>query len=64
MARQMTQPVYDDDGVPKRGTKFATIDDALQIGRELARRIIEPTVDEQAGRVPSRHRKSGACPSA
>ncbi len=54
LARQMRQLLYGGDGVPEWGTKFSRIEaDALEVGRELSRLIMEQSVGEQAERLPS-----------
>ena len=48
LARQMRQLIYGGDGVPEWGTKFSRIEaDALEVGRELSRLIMEQAVGEQ-----------------
>ena len=54
LARQMRRLIYGGDGVPEWGTKFSRIEaDALEVGRELSRLIMEQAVDNQAERRPS-----------
>ena len=54
LARQMRRLLYGGDGVPEWGTKFSRIEaDALEVGRELSRLIMQQAVGEQAQRVPS-----------
>ena len=54
LARQMRRLIYGGDGVPEWGTKFSRIEtDALEVGRELSRLIMEQAVGEQAERLPS-----------
>jgi hypothetical protein len=54
LARQMRRLLYGGDGVPEWGTKFSRIEaDALEVGRELSRLIMQQAVGEQAERVPS-----------
>ena len=54
LARQMRRLVYGGDGVPEWGTKFSLIEaEALEVGRELSRLMMEQAVGEQAQRVPS-----------
>lgn len=60
MARQMRQLIYGGDGVPEWGTKFASIEsDALEVGRELSRLIMQQSAHEQAGRVPKQVLQEG-----
>ena len=54
LARQMRQCIYGGEGVREWGTKFSRIEaDALEVGRELSRLIMEQSVGEQAERLPS-----------
>ena len=54
LARQMRRLIYGGDGVPEWGTKFSRIEaDALEVGRELSRLIMEQAVGDQAERIPS-----------
>ena len=54
LSRQMRRLLYGGDGVPEWGTKFSRIEaDALEVGRELSRLIMQQAVGEQAQRVPS-----------
>ena len=54
LARQMRRLLYGGDGVPEWGTKFSRIEaEALEVGRELSRLMMEQAVGEQAQRVPS-----------
>jgi hypothetical protein len=54
LARQMRRLVYGGDGVPEWGTKFSLIEaEALEVGRELSRLMMEQAVGEQSQRVPS-----------
>ena len=54
LARQMRRLIYGGEGVPEWGTKFSRIEaDALEVGRELSRQIMQQAVGEQAQRVPS-----------
>ena len=54
LARQMRRLIYGGEGVPEWGTKFSRIEaDALEVGRELSRLIMQQAVGEQAERVPS-----------
>jgi len=54
LARQMRRLVYGGDGVPEWGTKFSQIEaEALEVGRELSRLMMEQAVGEQAQGVPS-----------
>ena len=54
LARQMRRLVYGGDGVPEWGTKFSQIEaEALEVGRELSRLMMEQAVGEQSQRVPS-----------
>lgn len=54
LARQMRRHLYGGEGVPEWGTKFSRIEsDALEVGRELSRLIMQQAVGEQAERVPS-----------
>ena len=54
LARQMRRLIYGDEGVPEWGTKFSRIEaDALEVGRELSRLMMQQAVGEQAVRVPS-----------
>lgn len=53
VARQMRRLIYGGDGVPVWGTKFSAIEaEALEIGRELSRLIMEQSVDDQSERLP------------
>ena len=53
VAQQMRREMYGDDGVPKWGTKFAEIEgDCVAVGSELARLMIEQSVEGQVPRVP------------
>ena len=53
VARQMRRLIYGVDGVPVWGTKFSAIEaEALEIGRELSRLIMEQSVDDQSERLP------------
>lgn len=53
MARQLRCEVYGGDGVPKWGTKFSRIEeDCVAVGYELARLMIEQSVEEQVQQVP------------
>ena len=54
LARQMRRLLYGGEGVPEWGTKFSRIEaDALEVGRELSRLIMQQAVGEQAERIPS-----------
>lgn len=54
LSRQMRRLLYGGDGVPEWGTKFSRIEaEALEVGRELSRLMMEQAVGEQAQRVPS-----------
>ncbi|MCX7419991.1 MAG: hypothetical protein NT013_10695 [Planctomycetia bacterium] len=54
LARQMRRLVFGGDAVPEWGTKFSQIEaEALEVGRELSRLMMEQAVGEQAQRVPS-----------
>ena len=54
LARQMRRLIYGGDGFPEWGTKFSRIEtDALEVGRELSRLIMEQAVGEQSERLPS-----------
>ena len=49
MARQMRQLIYGDEGVPEWGTTFSQIEtEALEVGRELSRLIMQQSVGEQS----------------
>ena len=53
LARQMRRLIYGGEGVPEWGTKFSRIEaDALEVGRELSRLIMQQAVGEQAEQVP------------
>lgn len=53
VAQQMRREMSGDDGVPKWGTKFAEIEgDCVAVGSELARLMIEQSVEGQVPRVP------------
>ena len=53
LARQMRRLIYGSEGVPEWGTKFSQIEaEALEVGRELSRLIMEQSVGEQAERLP------------
>ena len=53
MARQMRQLMFGGDGVPEWGTQFSRIEDeALEVGRELSRLIMQQSVGEQSSRLP------------
>ena len=53
LARQMRRLIYGGEGVPEWGTKFSQIEaEALEVGRELSRLIMEQSVGEQAERLP------------
>ena len=53
LARQMRRLIYGGDGVPEWGTKFSRIEaDALEVGRELSRLIMEQAVGQQSEKVP------------
>ena len=53
MARSMCRELYGDEGAPQWGTKFSKIEaDGITIGNELARLIIQMSVQVQAQAVP------------
>ena len=53
MARSMCRELYGDAGAPQWGTKFSKIEaDGITIGNELARLIIQRSVQVQAQAVP------------
>lgn len=53
LARQMRRLIYGGDGVPEWGTKFSQIEsEALEVGRELSRLMMEQSVGEQAEQLP------------
>jgi hypothetical protein len=54
MARNMCRELYGDEGAPQWGTKFSEIEaDGITIGNELARLMIQMSVEVQAQAVPS-----------
>ncbi|HLQ44102.1 MAG TPA: hypothetical protein VK137_05195 [Planctomycetaceae bacterium] len=54
LAREMRQLVYGESGVPKWGTKFSQIEsEGMAVGHELARLMMEQSVEDQAGQVPA-----------
>ena len=53
VARRMRCDLYGGGGVPKWGTKFSKIEsDCVAVGSELARLMIEQSVEGQVPRVP------------
>ena len=59
MARQMRQIAYGGDGVPQWGTKFSEIEsEAMSIGHELSRLMMEQAVDGQAEQLPDQSLKT------
>lgn len=53
LAGEMRQLMYGEDGVPEWGTKFTEIEsEGMSVGLELARLIMEQSVDKQSDRVP------------
>ena len=53
MARSMCRELYGDAGAPQWGTKFSEIEaDGITIGNELARLMIQMSVQVQAQAVP------------
>ena len=60
LARQMRRLIYGGEGVPEWGTKFSQIEsEALEVGRELSRLIMEQSVGEQAERLPQQALQGG-----
>lgn len=54
MASELRQALYGEAGCPVWGTKFAEIErDGMSVGLELARLLMEQSVDEQAGQMPA-----------
>ena len=52
-ARQMRQLAYGGDGIPQWGTKFSEIEsNAMSIGHELSRLIMEQAVEGQSDQLP------------
>lgn len=60
LAGQMRRLIYGGDGVPAWGTKFSQIEaEALEVGRELSRLIMEQSVGEQAEQLPPQALQDG-----
>lgn len=54
LAQQMRELVYGEEGIPIWGTRFSKIEsDCLAVGDEMARLMIEQSVEGQARRVPA-----------
>lgn len=53
MARELRCEVYGSDGIPKWGTRFSRIEeDCVAVGYELARLMIEQSLEGQVQQVP------------